>query len=824
MSQPLTSAVLLYVGGILLAYFVPLPLGWLFGVAIALALATLAISRARPFLLGGLLVACGWTNLTWQTAVLSPDDLRNVVDGATELVTLEGVLSETPSPRVARRGTEERWHSLALLNVRTIERDNQRRVAMGRVVVSTPGLLDEAFFDGQRVEIQGVIQPPKGPAAEGLFDYRSYLKWQGIHYQLRVENTNDWRLAAGADGRANPRWTGRFCQWAQKVMARGLPGEDESLRLLWAMALGWKTALTNEVSAPFIQTGTMHIFAISGLHIALIAGILVSVLRVVRLDRAACGWLVIPLIWFYTGATGWQSSAIRSALMMTIVIGGWALRRPGDLLNSLTVAGFILLLWEPQQLFQASFQLSFFVVLSIALILPPVEKSRQRLCKTDPLLPEELRRKWPPWVEWPVRFVTTSLATSLAACIGSMPLIAYYFHLVNPVSLLANLIIIPLSSLALMCNLGSLVCGDWLAPVTVLFNHSGWLWMELMVRLSEWMARWPGAYFYVRPPNAIEFFLFYGAVFAAVTGWLWAPRKRIWVGIGLSSLLGVCLWLWLGDRNTVKLTVMALSGGDTIFVDAPGRESDLLVDSGDASAADFLVKPFLGGQGVNRLNRCVLTHGDLRHCGGISNVIQEFPAVELLASRVRFRSPVYRKIIDEWEESQRQWRPIQSGERIGCWSVLHPRREDRFPLADDNAVVLRGEFHGVHVLLCSDLGRLGQGALLERGEDLRADVVVAGIPARNEPLQDRFLDAVQPQLIIISAAIYPANEQAKPLLRRRLARRGVPVLYTSDAGSITLRIRPRGWTVRAMNGAEFSGSKATDRLLGGRTPPAKTEE
>src|SRR6185503_685950 len=107
-----------------------------------------------------------------------------------------------------------------------------------------------------------------------------------------------------------------------------------------------------------------------------------------------CGVVVIPLIWFYTAATGWQPSAIRSTVMMTVIIGGWALKRPSDLLNSLAAAAFIILLWDPQQLFGASFQLSFFVVLSIALLMPPLELVRDRLLQTDPLLPEPLVPRW----------------------------------------------------------------------------------------------------------------------------------------------------------------------------------------------------------------------------------------------------------------------------------------------------------------------------------------------------------------------------------------------------------------------------------------------
>jgi len=135
-----------------------------------------------------------------------------------------------------------------------------------------------------------------------------------------------------------PPLTDRFLNWSQRTLALGLPVEDEPLRLLWAMTLGWRTALTADISEPFLRAGTMHLFAIDGLRIALISGMLVALLRVLQISRAWCGLVAIPVIWFYTAATGWESSAIRASVMMTIVIGGWALKRPGDLINSLAAA------------------------------------------------------------------------------------------------------------------------------------------------------------------------------------------------------------------------------------------------------------------------------------------------------------------------------------------------------------------------------------------------------------------------------------------------------------------------------------------------------
>ena len=168
----------------------------------------------------------------------------------------------------------------------------------------------------------------------------------------------------------------------------------------------------------------MHMFAVDGLRIALVSGLIVTLLRVLRLSRAWCGAVAIPAIWFYTAATGWEASAIRASVMMTIVLLGWALKRPGDLLNSLAAAAFLLLLADPRQLFEASFQLSFFVMLVIALLLPPLNAFSDRVIgawlQPDPLLPADLvpgwRKKLAAWSQTLARFTGLSLAAWLGRC------------------------------------------------------------------------------------------------------------------------------------------------------------------------------------------------------------------------------------------------------------------------------------------------------------------------------------------------------------------------------------------------------------------------
>lgn len=805
MKRPLLPVALIYVSGILFADLFPLSLRPLLFSSLALVLVSLFWTRARLLLLGPLIVLCGSSNLTLHKAIISPVDLRVVIGERSEYLTIRGILCETPEQRLYEHGDEKSWRTMGRIDVNALclGKTNAQPV-VGRVAVSTAGLLPPDFASGQTVEITGIIRPPKGPLANGLFDYRTYLSRLGIYYQLQVVSTNDWQLLSRP---LSPSLADRFRPWAQSTLARGLPVEDEPLRLLWAMTLGWKTALTGEISEPFMRSGTMHIFAISGLHIALISGILVSLLRVFQVPRSVCGVLVIPLIWSYTGLTGWQASAIRSTIMMTVIIAGWSLKRPGDLLNSLAAAAVIILIWDPQQLFQASFQLSFSVVLSLALFTPVLERIRKTWSQPDPFLPAETRSRWPKWMERPAHYISLSFTTSLAAWLGSIPLVAYYFHLFTPVSLLANLVVVPLSSLALMSNLASLMTGSWFPACTEIFNHSAWFWMLLMVRVSEWAAQVPGGSFYVATPAPITFLVYYALLVSVMAGWVFKSRIRLAVITGLSLLATLWLIHWQKDRSTARLTILPLNGGEAIYCDPAGSGRNWLIDCGDQSSAEFVTKPFLRAQGVDRLSHLLLTHGDLRNVGGAELVRQSFSVQKVLMSPTRFRSPAYRILHEKFRRTPGLTKIITAGDRSGPWTVLHPSAEDQFPQADDNTVVLRGDIRGTRVLLLSDLGKPGQNALMNRVQDLRADIVVAGLPHQTEPLADALLEAIQPNLIIITDAEFPATERASLKLRERLARKKIPMFCTRETGAVTLLFTRSGWRMQALNGMELSHPK-----------------
>jgi len=252
------------------------------------------------------------------------------------------------------------------------------------------------------------------------------------------------------------------------------------------------------------------------------------------------------------------------------------------------------------------------------------------------------------------------------------------------------------------------------------------------------------------------------------------------------------------SRSRTTLLFPPVQAGAAVFVDAPGRANDLLIDCGSERGAPYLLQPLLQSLGVNRLARILLTHGDARHVGGAPVIRARFRAVQIVTSPVRFRSPVYRRALAELEADPPRRMQVQRGDAVAGWRVLHPLATDSFSLADDAALVLRAEVHGVRVLLLSDLARAGQTALLDRGGDLRADVVVTGLPSRGEPLIDDLLAAIQPAVVIVQDGESPAYERAGGVLRERLARYPATILYTSEAGTVTLRVGRGRWQVRTM--------------------------
>src|SRR5262249_48670891 len=153
------------------------------------------------------------------------------------------------------------------------------------------------------------------------------------------------------------------------------------------------------------------------------------------------------------------------------------------------------------------------------------------------------------------------------------------------------------------CNLGSLICGGWFPWATGLFNHSGWFWMWLVAWFSEATTRLPGSFFYVPSPTTADFAVYYAALFAVLSGYALARHRRGWALAVFVIVAGFYGWRWWTARDAVTLTVLPLNGGSSVYVRANHARDDVLIDCGNTNSIEFVMKPFLRAQGVNRLPR-----------------------------------------------------------------------------------------------------------------------------------------------------------------------------------------------------------------------------
>jgi competence protein ComEC len=795
MKRPLLPVACLLIGGILCGEWAHPSMPLLFAAAFAAAAAALAWELGRPWLLALLLFLTGWTGACWHAAILSPRDLRLLLRQEPQFVTLRGVVQAPPSQRIYQRDQREFWSSSALIEADEILSGGVWQPAAGRVIAGTAGILPANIFEGQRVEVSGVIQPPRGPSARGLFDPRAFYQREGVFFQLQTSGPDNWKSPP-----AKWPFSERFRQWARRTLALGLPGEDEPLRLTWTLLLDWKAPLTGSVEEPFMRAGTYHIFAVDGLRIGLLGGIGLGLLRLLRMPRPLCGLLVLPALWFYAGLTGWPASAVRAAIMASVLIIGWACPRPMDLLNSLFAAAVIILLWDPAQLFQPGFQLSFLVVLCIGVILPRMRlKLRGWLFEGDPFLPGVLQPRWPAWLYTPAAAAVDTFAMSVAAWIGSIPLAAYYFHLFTPASIPANCVVVPATALALISGMGSLLTGAWLPGLAGLFNNAAWVLMKFIIWFSRCAAHWPGGNCNVPAPSLATCVFYYVALLLAATGWIFrSRRKRSAAAALLTAGLALAAHGFLASR-VARLDIFPLNGAPVFFASAPGPEGSLLMDCGNEASAQGLIKPFLCAQGVNHLDAICLAVGRSDYFGGARLILSNFPVAGVFTGAAQDRSAAFNDLTRELRET-RSWRAVRDGDRVAGWAVLHPGPSDSFAQADDNAVVLRREFNGHSVLLLPALGRDGQEALMRRHPDLRAECVVAGLPARDEPLCEPFLEQLRPRLIVIADAHFPATRRAPAQLRARLARSAARVVYGRDNGALSLEPASGGWSLCAADG------------------------
>ena len=348
----------------------------------------------------------------------------------------------------------------------------------GQIVVRVPldsGAGSALPHYGDLVVMRGRLERPEGARNPGGFDYAGFLARQGIYATLTAHRRADWQLLSDQDSATTAFQRGASSRDANRFLSDPFNGSLEEKRnpllslayrlregilrhgqgahsaehgsVLNGLLLGDRGDLPGTLSDDFERTGTAHVLATAGLHVGLVIGLLMALLRFCRMARRPALLLAALTLILYALMAGGRPSVVRAVIMACVVLMGMLLEREPYLPNTLALAALLLIGYRPQQLFEPGFQLSFATVITLLILMPLASDTIRR------------SRRWVRG-DWPgaeaagmlIEGAMACLLLSTAAFLGSAPLIALYFNEVSLVSVLANLLIVPL--IALILTLG----------------------------------------------------------------------------------------------------------------------------------------------------------------------------------------------------------------------------------------------------------------------------------------------------------------------------------------------------------------------------------
>jgi competence protein ComEC len=746
--QPFVGLSLMAAMGIIIADIFPLPVTALIVVPIILAICIVVVAWRPTPLATYVIAGFGFFLLhNLETSNTEGERLANELGSRPRVVTATGcVITE---PKLAPSG-----FATFLLKLRSIEFEGQEQSTRAVWQVrwkGSPGFGDELKLFG----IAEVIAPPRNP---GEFDMRAYLARHDIRRMLFVRYPEDGVLIRHGGGNPILRLAQKSRTWMQKAICRGLENAPEVGSFLSGIVLGIRHEAPEEIEEPFQQTGTVHLFAVAGLHVGIVAALLWILATVAHLSRKWAVAFIIPSLFFYAAITGLHVPSLRAAVMASILVGGLFFERKVFVLNSLAAAAFCLLCWDTNELFSTGFQLSFAVVGAIILFADPFSGFMQRWTAPDPFLPRSLLRGPRRGMHVGFTWLCDGAGVSLAAWIGSLPLVLWYFYLVTPISLLANLIVVPIAFFILAIALLSLLSTPLLTGLAVIFNNANWLLAKLVLGIVQMLAHVPGGHFYVEHPH-------------------W-PEKLV-----------------------AKVTVLDVGAGAAVHLQT--GSANWLFDCGNDRTYQRVVREYLHWAGINRLSGLLLTHGDSLHLGGTAQFLNDFPRIRVVDNAAPDHSVAHRKLQRLFRERGIRTDDLATGDsfrlsRDVTAYVLFPPRNFSSPIADDQAYVVHLLVApATGVLFMSDSGIKTEQALLASRLNLQSDIVVKGQHHSGESGSDAFLDATRPRLIIASSRDFPGYERISDTWAENLQKRGIKLFRQDETGAVTLRFRHDGWEAQS---------------------------
>ncbi len=655
------------------------------------------LARREPFALAAffpLIASAGLVHTLVLASSIAPQDLRRLPDDKTLPTTQwRGTIIEEPvaqlSPHAARRGLDrtafllriEAWRPTGgrFFNAAI---DTPWQPAQGDVRCTLMGPAQEMRC-GDRLEAAMALVPVPTPLCPGALDDRAFEAEQGVYYHATITPL-DWKRTETGGGNFWRNLSFRARDWAYARLQIGLEDDPRVADFLAGMLIGYRQEIPADIEQDFRRTGTLHVFAVSGQNIAELMVVVIVLLQLCGFVRWRWAWTLTPIVLLYCLLTGSPASAVRATVMVLAVLMAWRLGRPLNALGCWSLAFMAMLLWNPPILLDPGAQLSFGVVLGLILIGPPVARWLHRPFARDPFLPYELLTKGQKREDTFWRYVCGLLGATIAATVVSEPITMVDFHQVTPISVLANLLVVPMAGLiTIVGTLGvafSLVSTTWAA----LLNNANWLFARVLIALVGWLAHEPGASLNVADVRALS---------APVPSFVIAPLQD-----------SACL-----------------------LVRTPG--ASWLINTGRESPARATTSHLLQFYGINRLEGLVLAQISDADNSGADILVRDFQPQHFVIPPLRTKSPMEKTLPDTIALSGRPAESWARGHRLTLApdvevEALNPSATGTQTHAEDRGLVLLFHAGGQTLLWAGKITPSMQQELLATYPDLRADVLV----------------------------------------------------------------------------------------------------
>lgn len=781
--RPLPIILALYITGIIYSKFISINLIFLFSFIILLILISIIsfvkqwnITTALLFLI---IFLIGILNYNLNSNPIGANHIANFIEDK-KLTIIGTVLDKEYYSNQEKISLK--------VEVSQIEREDYNIKTQGLILVNTY-LGDCPYEYGDVLKIKGRLEKPIGQKNFGEFDYELYLAQEKVFTYLNIWQEKDIQKIGENDSNFLVSFSLSARDKIKEITKQTLP--QPYSYLLIGMLLGEKNFIPPHLKEVFTEAGIMHILAVSGLHVGIIAMALLALLSMLNLPKKLKLLTLILILIMYASITGFRPSVLRATIMFLLLIGGKLINRSRNLNISLFFAGFLILLLNPLILYDAGFLLSFIVTFFIINLSP---------------IFQELFSKIVAWIKNP-------LAVSTAAWIGIFPLSAYFFTKVSIISIVSNILIIPLTVVAVILGFVTFFIGMASISLAGIVANINYLVLSLITLIAKSFSSLPFAFVYVAQPSILVIILYYLMVFFIIELFyikiLSQKIKKKAALIVLSiTLLIISVQIFYPTDN-LKVNFINVGEGDCILIEAPNK-INILIDGGGTTQGDFdvgskIVVPYLRRKGINEIDLLILTHPHLDHLEGLLPVLKEFKVGMVLDSGLLCDISAYKEFISLIQKKSIPYHKAKAGDNFVFSNnleifLLNPLYDsDFYDESDFNnaSIVVKLFYKNADFLFTGDIEVTAEKKLLVWQNILQSDILKVGHHGSITSTNLEFLDKVDPRIAIITVGKNHFGHPSQKIIER-LEDGNIQIYRTDEDGTIIIRTNGQEYWIRTL--------------------------